>query len=254
MGFRPSARRSGATRPVALLLLLAAFAASVLFAPAVAAQSDELGVATVRSRSGDPIPGGASATEFTIQLPGGAQCPGDSANDDYRIGSYMLPVDVNPFDVKWNATGPDPYGLSDYESFRQPLYDDLTSSYSSKALASNDGPGEPGQILDFPAFTFDVFEPGMIPPGRYNIGIVCNYYDTVTTAWNAVIEVTTDPNDVPAQITWTLVEGAAPAESGTNALVIVLVLLVVFLVAFAGFWLFLRTRSSTQSPNTMRGT
>jgi hypothetical protein len=198
---------------------------TVLSATPVAAQSGEMGVATIRSRSGEPIDGGGSATEFTIDLPDGAECPGDSFNDDYRVGSYMLPATVDPFEVEWSGEGPHPYGLGDYESFRQPLYDDLTSGYSSKLLAENDGPGQPGQILDFPAFTMDVFEPGMIPPGRYRIGIVCNYFAEVTTVWNAEIELVTDAQDAPAQIRWTVVESqpSARPDSGPSTASIVIV-------------------------------
>jgi hypothetical protein len=211
---------------------------TLLSATPAYAQSGEMGVATIRSRSGERIDGGGSATEFTIDLPDGAECPGDSFNDDYRVGSYMLPAAVDPFEVEWSGEGPHPYGLGDYESFRQPLYDDLTSGYSSKLLAENDGPGQPGQILEFPAFTMDVFEPGMIPPGRYRIGIVCNYFAEVTTVWNAEIEVVADAQDAPAQIRWTVVEGqgAAP-ESGpsTASIAIVVGLAVLFLGGLATF-------------------
>lgn len=239
---RPALRRAlGVLAPLAILLSFAA-------APHAAAQSGEMGTATIRSRSGEPIDGGGSATEFTIDLPDGAECPGDSANDDYRVGSYMLPATVDPFEVEWSGEGPDPYGLGDYESFRQPLYDDLTSGYSSKLLAENEGPGQPGQILDFPAFTFDVYEPGMVPPGRYRIGIVCNLFAEVTTVWNAEIEVEADSQDAPGQIRWTILEGVVPASSGSTSTALVIGLLVVLGVVGGGFVVVaLRRRSSPQT-------
>jgi hypothetical protein len=218
-----------------------------------AAQSGEMGVATIRSRSGEPIEGGGSATEFTIDLPDGAECPGDSTNDEFRVGSYMLPATLSPFDVEWTGEGPEPYGLGDYDSFRQPLYDDLTAGYSSKLLAENEEPGQPGQILDFPAFTFDVYEPGMIPDGRYNVGIICTYFLDVTTAWNAVIEVETDTSDAPAQIRWTIVEGSAPAESSSNDLLLVGVVVGGVVTVAAAVFLLLRNRS-TPGTDTSQNT
>jgi LPXTG-motif cell wall-anchored protein len=245
-GQRPRAARLIHSRIYRMVgCLLGALMGLTLLSPAPAsAQSGEMGVATIRSRSGEPIDGGGSATEFTIDLPDGAECPGDSFNDDYRVGSYMLPATVDPFEVEWSGEGPHPYGLGDYESFRQPLYDDLTSGYSSKLLAENDGPGQPGQILDFPAFTMDVFEPGMIAPGRYRIGIVCNYFAEVSTVWNAEIEVVTDAQDAPAQIHWTVVDaqGAAP-ESGSSTASIVVVGLVVLLLG--GLAAFIRRKQAT---------
>jgi hypothetical protein len=251
MPHAPLRRRAGLRVRLVACLAGVLVGVTVLAASAapVAAQSDEAGVATIRSRSGEPIDGGGSATEFTIDLPDGAMCPGDSTNDDYRVGSFMLPATVSPFDVEWSGEGPHPYGLGDYETFRQPLYDDLTSGYSSKMLAENDEPGQPGQILDFPAFTFDVYEPGMIPPGRYRIGIVCNYFAEVTTAWDAEIEVSVDAQDAPGQIRWTLVEGAAPDAPGTSPVLVGVIVLGVVVFAIA-VWLVVRPRLSRRTPRT----
>lgn len=204
--------------------------------PAMAgAQDDAPAVQPVRlvSPSGDALEEGASATPFTLDLPEGAACQGDSRDEDYRVNSYMVPGTVDPLDIEFNGLGPQPQALGDHATFRHPLYDVDTAFFVSVQTADAENIGDPGTILDIPAFDLDVFFPGEVPAGRYRLGIACTLRNAVTRAWDAQIDVTTDPADAPAQIHWRTV-GFEPDEgSGSSVPVIAGVLLAIGAVAIA---------------------
>src|SRR5262245_9642793 len=47
------------------------------------------------------LTGGGSAVPFTLRLPDGATCPGDSAHDQWRVQSFLIPSTVDMASVKW---------------------------------------------------------------------------------------------------------------------------------------------------------
>ena len=98
----PSGGRVARWGLAALVVLLAAGSCG---GTATAAQSVDVRRAEVVAPSGRPIDGGGSATPFTLRLPDGAACPGDSANDGYRVNSYMVPLDVDPTTVTYLNAG-----------------------------------------------------------------------------------------------------------------------------------------------------
>jgi hypothetical protein len=190
----------------------------VLGTPAAAGGSIEVGEVTMSADSG------GSATDFTLELPDGAACPGDSANDGYRVQSYMVPASVDPTTVTYNGTGPIPSVYGDYADFRQPLYDIESNSFVSAQTADAVSPGQPGPILEPPTFDLEVYGPGQLPAGRYHLGLACTLLNEIATVWDTEIVVADAPDDAPAQISWTAVgaTGASGSSSRGPAVAVVL--------------------------------
>lgn len=176
------------------------------------------GAAEVRDPSGTgPLSSGNSATDFTLSLPAGAACEGDTPNDFYTVASYMVPVSVDPATLTWDNTGPFPNGLG--AAFRQPLYQTpSTSAYVGQATLDNPGSPRPlpGEVVNIPDFDFEVFSPGDIPAGDYNVGIACiapgpTGPDQMRQFWNTTLTFATDTtNGGPAQVSWSVPQPPAP--------------------------------------------
>ncbi len=170
---------------------------------------------------------GGSAALFRLRLPAGAECQGDSANDDYRIQSFLVPGDDDPAALGYESTKPAGEG-------RWALYDDTTANFSDRLLFANDGPGQPGGIPDPGVFSFAVFLPGMLPEGRYRVGIACTSFGRETTRyWDTEIVITDDPSDEPAGFTWVVADppGDLPSSGGGNDATLPLAGLVLVLAA-----------------------
>lgn len=202
-----------AAASAALLLLLAA--------PAPPAAAQVGGVADVvagadRSRRVD---GGGSATAFSLRLPPGAACPGDSAEESYRVQSYMVPATVDPASIRYDGLGPVPFAFGEWATFRQTLYDTSTASFASAQTAEAARPGGPGPVVNLPAFSFGVYQPGDLPPGRYRIGIACSLFNETVSYWGAELVFVDEPDDAPAQVAWRVVGAPdrAPATRGWPA-------------------------------------
>src|SRR5262249_3680255 len=48
-----------------------------------------------------------SDTPFTIYLPHGAACPGDSFHDNWRVQSYILPIEDDLAAIRFSGVGPE---------------------------------------------------------------------------------------------------------------------------------------------------
>ncbi len=200
-----------------LVASLAVLAAGSWGSMATAAQSADVRAAEVVGPSGRPIDGGGSATPFTLRLPDGAACPGDSANDGYRVNSYMVPFDVDPTVVTFDGTGPIPATLGTAGPFRQPLYDVNTHPFVSDQTAEAIAPGEPGPIVNVPAFSFGVFAPGDVPAGRYHVGIACTRLNEIEVVWDAELTVMEAADDEPAGLRWATTRAESDAGAGPSA-------------------------------------
>jgi len=191
----------------------------VASAAAVAGSAQVIAPLDGNPGAGDPLIAGGSSTPFSLRLPTGAACSGDSANDDYRVQSYMVPSSVNPSSLTFDASGPIPNGLG--AAFGQPLYTPLGSSYVNAQTASATTPPGPGPVVNIPAFDFGVFEPGHILPATFNLGIACTVGSASATQldkfWNVQVTFTTTAADQPAGVTWTASE--TPATTTTTATV-----------------------------------
>lgn len=187
---------------------------------------------------------GGSATEFSLRLSDGASCPGDSADDDYRVNSYMVPFSVDPASVTYNGLGPTPNEYGTFETFRQPLYDIDSNSFVSGQTADAVQFGDPGLIIGIPSFDFAVYGPGDLPAGRYHVGIACTLNNEVVKVWDTELVVTSAAGDEPAAIHWT---NPAASGSGGSAPSRPLAAVALAIVAAAGVGA-LAVRRRTASP------
>src|SRR5262245_682957 len=48
------------------------------------------------------VDSGGSGAPFALRLPDGSTCPGDSANDNWRVDSFMVPSSVDPATLEFN--------------------------------------------------------------------------------------------------------------------------------------------------------
>lgn len=176
------------------------------------------------------LDGGASAVAFALRLPDGASCPGDSANDNWRIRSFLVPTEFDMADIVWGHN--DPEGENQWS-----LYGVDSNPVIADLLASNAAAGEPGLIQQIKPLTFGVFTDGILAPGEYRLGVACMYFTETAMYWDATVRIEHAPDDRPAQLRWTVVPPVAPAHTtgGTGGTVTALAAVAVALAAVAVF-------------------
>jgi hypothetical protein len=203
------AARTGVIVSAAMFAVTAWAASGIGIRPALAAEfAGNLGVATDGTGSAQqPLNSGGSATPFALVLPEGAECPGDSATDNYRVQTYMVPAAVDPGTLTFDTRGPSPQGVG--TDFRQPLFDSSGNPFVNELTdVATDGGG--GTISGLPTFAFAVYgQDGadgaeLVPAGTYNIGIACTLDLVLERYWNVRLVFAADPTDEPAGITWTV--------------------------------------------------
>lgn len=205
---------------VSTLLIVGPWGIGSISAPASAATNAGAAQVVVpedgRTGGGEPLTTGGSATQFGLKLPAGAACTGDSAGGNYRWRTYMVPASVDPATLTFGSSGPLPPGSG--SNFRQPLPDATGSPVIEKLTDQAATPGGPGLIIGIPAMSLNIYGPGDIPPGTYNIGIACTLGPQSATQldkyWIVQLVVTSDPADLPAGITWT--SQSAPVTTTTT--------------------------------------
>ncbi|MDP1818342.1 MAG: hypothetical protein Q8K58_00425 [Acidimicrobiales bacterium] len=209
------------------MLLLTALTIAGVWAPEASAAAVDGGGAQViapegSTAAGQPLTSGGSATPFTLLLPTGAACTGDSANDDYRVQSYMVPGSVEPSTLTFGELGPIPSGFRD-EPYRQPLYQETSSAFVNAQTSDASVDGGPGPVVNIPTFAVGpegVFVLGDIPAGTYNIGIACTLGPASATQldkyWNTQLTVVESAADAPAGVTWTASDDP-PTTTSTTA-------------------------------------
>lgn len=181
----------------------------LVVAPSASAQ-EPVGEALVVDAS-DPsraIERGGSADLFTLRLPEGASCPGDSANDGYRVQTFIVPSDDDPATLIYESTQPVGEG-------RWGLIKPDTRPVINEFTEMNTGPGQPGRIGGIPALTFGIYPPGLFGDGEYRIGVACTLYNETKRVWATSIVLTNDAEDAPAELTWRLAS-ASSEPSGRN--------------------------------------
>ncbi|MCB0998397.1 MAG: hypothetical protein KDB40_03800 [Acidimicrobiales bacterium] len=194
--------RSAILGTIGGLAVASAAAAGGLVPEDVGPAVDE-GSVVIAAPDGTPLASGGSATPYTLVLPEGSTCPGDSANDDWRVQTFLIPASHDPGQVEYGVIGP--------EGTQFPLFAFDTKPYAHQLLPVNAGPGMEARIPLLPELTFTIFPPDAVAPGRYRIGVACTYFRQTARYWDAEIEIVADPDDEPAQFTWTAVD--APADA-----------------------------------------
>jgi len=205
----------------ATMLVLSMWAALSQSADSAGAATSAGAAELITPSNGTPSGGGAllttggSSTLFTVRLPAVANCTGDSANGNYRVQSYMVPSTVDPGGLTFDSSGPKPNGTG--ADFRQPLYTKVGGSgYTDAQTADAVTQPGPGQIINIPTFSLDVYSSTELLPGAYNVGIACTKGPASTTQvdkfWNLQMTVVTDPTDSPTKIKWTVLASQATTE------------------------------------------
>jgi len=212
-----------------------------LYTPASAA--GRAGDAVIVAPGGGRLTSGGSSTPFSLKVPADAACPGDSANDSYRVTSYLVPATDDPSTLTYSSVGPNGPG-------QRALFDAQSSSYVDALTAPNSKPGQPGTIIDIPAFTFEVLAPGEVAPGLYNLGIACTLARKTERFWNTRLMIEAAPGDAPAALRW---EAAAEAAAdGGSPRPIGPILAGAGVATFAG-GLALRRRTAGNRTRTLAG-
>lgn len=180
--------------------------------PAVATDAGDLLVVT-GANSDNPLTEGDSNTVFSVRLPDGSTCPGDSANDDWRVQTFVVPASSDVGSLRYGATRPQ-------GDLMYALYTTEGRPFAQVLLNQNPAPGQPGDILPIPALSFAPFTPDLLPVGRYTIGVACSYYETGERYWDAQIELTEDLDVEPGRRRWRVVAtdgtAAAPAVAADS--------------------------------------
>ncbi|MBI4933215.1 MAG: hypothetical protein HY828_05015 [Actinobacteria bacterium] len=121
--------------------------------------------------AGQPLSSGTATTGFALAPPSGAACTGDSASDDYRIHSFMVPASVDPGTITYDADGPTPQSLG--SALRAPLFSTAGTPFVN-ALTAVKTPTSPGGLLTgLPVISFGALVGLDVPPGAYKVGFAC---------------------------------------------------------------------------------
>ena len=152
---------------------------------------------------------GDSNTVFSLRLPDRAACPGDSANDDYRVQTFIVPATDDPGSFEYGLIRPKGGG-------RNALYR-IGSAYANEMTGQNSGPGEPGEIVTLPPLTFAAFPPEWIPPGRYRFGVACTLRAQTTRYWDGELVMSEAPEVQPGQRRWTVIPPSDPLDASSSS-------------------------------------
>ncbi len=154
------------------------------------------GAVVVTDPNGRPISGGSSSTLYSLDLPDGAACPGDSAAQNWYVQGFLIPSGDDPGAIEYGVIGP--------EGSQFPLFAFDTKPYAHQLTQVSATVGGPGIIPTLPALTFGVFAPGDIAPGTYRIGVACTFFRQTARYWDAEIVIESDPADQPAGLRFTV--------------------------------------------------
>ena len=203
---------------VVVAALVGAFCASEAAATTVPTRPDTSDIVAVRAgdltlveadRRGVVLESGGSSTQFSVDLPLGSMCPGDSENDDWRLQTFIVPAADEPGTLEYSVIGPT--GTKQYS-----IYDIFTAPVVDQLTVPNGTSGLPGRPTPFPPMSFAVFPPGEIPPGTYRIGVACTWFGATANYWDTEIVIAAEPKDQPAQLTWRLPSAPPATLSGTE--------------------------------------
>lgn len=161
-------------------------------------------------RPGVEIDGGGSAIEFSLRLPPGSSCPGDTENDGWLVQSFLIPAEFDPGKLKYDNTGP-----VSKEQGRFPLPELTSRPYSNRSTEPNSQSGQPGLIPGPPALTLGVYIPGLFPDGQYTMGLACELNTETRKYWDVPVVITASFDDKPGGFTWRTL-GSVDNDAGST--------------------------------------
>ncbi len=204
-------RRRRAVRTVAGVMLIAA-AGGVLLRSDPSTAATLGGVATiVDPGTSQALTSGGSTTVFTVALPTGAACSGDTANDGYHVYSYLVPHGTDLGTVKFVNFPTKGYGF----------VDNTGTYYGAANTAINTG-----QIIGIPTnlewapLTNSVALSTLLGGGSsasWDAGIACaDTNGNLSDNWNVELTFTADGSD-PNGFTWSTGGGGGGTTTTTAA-------------------------------------
>jgi hypothetical protein len=184
-----------------------------LYAGTSASASTLGGTATIASTTNQPLSGGGSETQFTVDLPAQAACSGDTATDGYHVFSYLIPQGTAVTSVTFTSAGPSTgWGLVDGSGYygsvnTAPTTGEILTIPSDFEWADLTNLGETVSNLT----STGVWDAGLAcaPDSGANANEVSDYWITQVTFTAS----TSDPNG----FIWTDVPGTGSTTSTTAA-------------------------------------
>jgi hypothetical protein len=190
------------------LLITLGAALVALWAPLPAGALEPAGKPLVITPSGQGLASGGSATPFTLRLPSGARCPGDTYHHGYLIFSYVVPTTLDPSSLTFPSNFPRS-GVDLITVVGVPFVTQATDPYAAT-------------IATLPDFSWSRYDhdTAELPLGTYNVGIACAHgLGRVERYWNVKFDFASSATD-PGGFTWRVPDASAsPTHSGTNYLI-----------------------------------
>ena len=204
-------RRRRAVR-TALGAVLVAASAGVLFRSEPSNAATLNATATITDPgSGQPLASGGSETVFTVTLPSGAACSGDTANDGYHVYSYLVTKGTSLSGVKF----------VNFPSVGYGFVDNTGTYYGPANTAINTG-----QVIGIPTnfewapLTNSVPLSTLLGGGSsatWEAGIACaDTNGNLTDNWNVELTFNADGSDSTG-FTWTTAGGGGGTTTTTSA-------------------------------------
>jgi hypothetical protein len=214
-------RRSSGGRSRLVRILLAGTVTGVsavaLAAPAGAATYE--GAATLYNTTTSQPDSGGSGDNFTVNLPSGAACPGDTTSGGYLIDSYFVPQSTDVTSLSFTGGFPST-GYALYNS---------TNNHPFEAANTNSGTGQIAGIPQTLQFGAQVTRNHptkatlLAGSGVWEVGIACDLNGVLTSYWNTEVTFTASNTD-PGGFTWADVPGAPTPVPSTPEVPYALVL------------------------------
>jgi hypothetical protein len=219
------------------------------------AASPTIPTSEVKGRMGDllvqtaalaPATGGDGDTPFFARLPDGATCPGDSANDQWRVNTFVIPAAEDPLKLEFAAGGPEPVWQDHFA-----LFDVGTrTSVINQFLVKNETAGNPGVIKPLPQLFMAPIAENGFTAGRYRLGVACTFWQQTTQYWDVDIEMTSSQgaNGV-GTMSWNVVGTMTAPSAGATSDNSPTPLIIALLAAAVGAAFFVVIRRSRRSAN-----
>jgi hypothetical protein len=197
---------------------LAAAVATMFGGSAAWAAGTNAGNATITDAAHAPLNSGGSQTTFSITLPQGAACSGDTTTGRFHVFGYIVPTSQDPGALTWDANGPVlpnnvPTGTPGGDFYT--LYGTDGSPFVNQATAITTGQVLQAPPLNYANFSIDGSGGSLIPlpAGTYNVGIACvTPAQTTDKFWNAQETFTASGTDPNGEV-WSVVPGNPVPES-----------------------------------------
>jgi len=193
-------------------------AGTTLALGATAASASTLdGTATITNPSLTPLTSGGSTTVFSVALPAGAACTGDTATDGYHVYSYLVPQGTSITGITFTTHPSTGLGLVNNTGV---YYGPVNTAINTGQIISIPTNFEWAPLLTDGATLSSLLAGGT--SGVWDAGLACaNSSGVLTDYWNTVVTFTASGSD-PNGFVWSTGPPASTPEVPVAALLPVL--------------------------------